>query len=100
MTPEQCGTTHYTGCPCHEARWRDRYDDAEAAALSARAARDEMACALHELECGWWATGTVPEMMEAVRRIVRAAIGPAAPLDALAQAAQLDGQYDPPKEPT
>lgn len=30
--------------------------------------------ALHELECGWWATGTVPEMMEAVRVIVRGTV--------------------------
>lgn len=37
-----------------------------------RAARAEEA--LNELECGWWAVGTVPEMMESVRKIARAAL--------------------------
>ncbi|MEK9724347.1 MAG: hypothetical protein VW405_12820 [Rhodospirillaceae bacterium] len=44
-----------------------------------RAVRDTLAETLRELECGWWATGTVPEMMEAVRVIVRAAVDKAAP---------------------
>lgn len=39
-----------------------------------REVRDDLADALHELECGWWATGTVPEMMEAVRVIVRGTV--------------------------
>ena len=45
----------------------------------ARASRDALAEALHELECGFWATGTVPEMMENVRAIVRAAVDKADP---------------------
>lgn len=39
-----------------------------------REVRDDLAEALHELECGWWAVGDVPEMMEAVRLIVRGTV--------------------------
>lgn len=38
---------------------------------------ERMRDALHELECGWWATGDGPEMMANVRAIVRAAEGQA-----------------------